>query len=378
MSEAPEKAPEIERERLIVEARQLIADAGDGPLSEQATARFSEIEQQLDRLRDEQDQRPDIVDPTRRPLPMEPNTPSGHHNGLFAEESPHPLAYTAQALTALQAAIDAHEPLRVRAADPRARFATITTTTHGAPRAWGANVLTGPRLLSQVAGVPRQPVEAVLAQFPQLTLPTAQPVTAEAASLTEYASSAAGSVTLGRFGRWTDMSREALIGADAAAITGMHRVGIALDLDQVLIDAVETAAGTAVAFAADVPAQIRKAMAQVQANTASDDPADLVILAHPDDVHLLQDVSPTGGSTIAERFQRFSGALVYPSNAVSTGFMTVANLRVGARYFEAVGLSTATQVDVKTGVETVATYTVAGYGVTLTTGFAVMQDVVTP
>lgn len=359
----------LERESLLVEARQLLADAGDGQaLDEAATARFSEIEQRLEAMSNEAAERPAVVDPTAASLPG--------NRSLPAVADRHPLAFTAEALNRVQALMDAREPGRVRAA--QVQFAALTTGTYGAPRAWGANTLTGPRMLSQVAQVPRQPIDAVLAQFPQLTLPAAQPVTAEGAALVEYASSAAGSVTLGRFGRWTDLTKESLIGADAGAITAMHRVGIALDLDKVLIDAVEAAAGTAVAFAADVPAQIRKAIARVLANTAEEDPANVAVLVHPDDVHLLEDVAPTGGNTIGERFQRFSGALVYPSTAVDTGFMTVANLRAGARYFEARGLETLADLDVKTGVETSATVLVAGYGVTLTGGFAVKQDVVTP
>ena len=201
---------------------------------------------------------------------------------------------------------------------------------------------------------------------------------AENITLSEYASSTAGSVTLARYGRWTDISREGLIGADSGAIVALHQVGIALDLDKVLIDAVEVAAGSATAFTSDVPAAIRKAQAQVISATAAGDPADLVILVHPDNAALLENVTPTGGQTIAEAFQRFSGSLVYPSSAVNTGFATVANLRAGARYFEARGLVTETDLAPKTDTMTLATSVVAGYGIGLTTGFAVMVDVVTP
>jgi len=296
----------------------------------------------------------------------------------FAAEQPHPLRITPAVLGALQMAIDAQESGGFIAADPDAQFATLTTGTIGAPRVWGSNVLRPPRLLHMVASVPQQPAAAVFAQFPQLTLPTAQAASAEGVSLVEYASSAAGSVTLGRFGRWTDLSEESQIGADSASLTSMHRLGIALDLDKILIDAVEAAAGAAVAFTADVPAAIRKAIATVMAATASDDPAEIVVLVHPDNVSLLENVTPTGGVTIGEKFQRFSGAFVYPSTAVDTGFMTVANLRVGTRYFEARGMRTVSDVSVKTAVQTIATYIVAGYGVTLTTGFASKVDVVTP
>jgi hypothetical protein len=212
-------------------------------------------------------------------------------------------------------------------------------------------------------------------------LPTASAGVGENVTLSEYAASTAGSVTLARFGRWTDLSRESLIGADAGAIVGMHTIGCAKDLDKVLIDATETAAGSAVAFSADVPAAIRKAMAQVQDNTAAEDVSQLVILTHPDNAALLQDVAPIGGQTMAEGFSRFSGALVYPSSAVNTGFITVANLAAGARYFEAQSVMTETDLAVKTSTLTVATSVIGGYGLGLVggaSGFAIMVDVVTP
>lgn len=288
-----------------------------------------------------------------------------------------PLGFTPAGLDALQGAIDSRTAGRFIAGDLEQR-AALATTTHGAPRAWGSNVLAGPRLLHVVAGVTAQKVDATYAQHPKFTLPTAQGSVAENVTLAEFADSTAGSVTLARYGRWTDISREGLIGTDAGSIAAMHQIGVAKDLDKALIDAVETAAGAAVAFSADVPAAIRKAMALVIDATAAADSADLVVLCHPDNAALLQDVTPIGGSTIAEGFQRFSGALVYASSAVDTGFMTVANLKAGARYFEARGLTAETDLAPKTDTLTIASSVIGGYGIGLTGGFARMVDVVTP
>jgi len=288
----------------------------------------------------------------------------------------HPLAFTAAALSELQAAITERRAARV---SHDITNAALTTSTYGAPRVWGANVLAGPRLLHRVAGVPRQPVDAILAQIPNLTLPTATAGVGENSSLTEFAASTAGSVTLARFGRFTDLSQESLIGTDPGAIVSMHQIGIAKDLDKVLTDAVEAAAGAAVGFTADVPAAIRKAIAQVIDNTAAADSSELVILVNPADANLLQAIDPISGSSVGEGFQLFSGALVYPTSAADSGFMTVANLRAGARYFEARGVVTEAQVaSVKTGTTTVATDVICGYGLGLTGGFAVKVDVVTP
>lgn len=297
---------------------------------------------------------------------------SGRPGGARASAT-HPLAYTGAALDELQAALNTRRSSRV------VHNATLTTSTLGAGREWAANVMRGPRVLHVATGVPQTTgTDAIYAQYPQFTLPTATGSVAEGVTVTEYAASAAGSLTMGRFGRFTDLSQESQIGADAEAIIAMHQLGVAKDLDKVLIDAVETAAGAAVAFSADVPAAIRKAMALVIDNTAAENAADLVILVHPDNAALLQDVAPIGGETVGEGFQRFGGALVYPSSATNTGFMTVANLSVGCRYFEAQGLQTETDMAVKTSVLTTATSIIAGYGVSLVSGFASMVDVVTP
>jgi len=287
-----------------------------------------------------------------------------------------PLAYTSQSLDALQAAIDGRAAGRFDAASMEQR-AALATSTYGAPRVWGANVLDGPRLLHVAAGVPLQPSDAVLAQYPVLTLPSATTSVGENVTLSEFAASTAGSTTLGRFGRFTDISTESGIGTDAGAIVAQHQIGVAKDLDNNLIGLVNTSAGAAVGFTADVPAAIRSAMAKVIDATAAPDPSDLVVLVHPDNAALLQSVTPTGGQTIAEAFQNFSGALVFPSSAVPTGFMLVANLRAGARYFEAQGVMTQTDLAPKTGTLTIATSVIAGYGIGIV-GCAVKVDVVTP
>lgn len=290
--------------------------------------------------------------------------------------SGHPLAYDAATLDAISRSVDSRNGGRFGAFLNAEQRAALATGTYGAPRAFGSNVLAPPRLLHVVAGVPSQSVDAIHAQHPKFTLPAAGASVGENVTLAEYDTVTAGSVTLARYGRFTDMSAESRIGTDAGGVTAMHRVGIAKDLDAALVNAVETAAGAAVAFAADVPAQIRKAMAGVLDATAADDPSQLVILANPADVNLLQDVTPVGGATIGERFLNFSGALVYATSAADSGLMTVANLQAGCRWFQARGLGTEVDVAVKTDTVTVATSIIGGYGVGLTSGFAIKVDVV--
>jgi hypothetical protein len=377
-----------QRTAVYTEAKRLAQSAADAKRSftDHEEGEWVRLNAELDaydtRIRQllDQEQRAKDVEDSFAKLHGQP-VAGGNVAGGNVTVNPNPLSYTRQALDALQGAIDARSAGRFDARDVEQR-AALATSTYGAPRVWGSNVTEGPRLLHVVAGVPQQPSDAVFAQVPNLTLPTASASVGENVTLSEYAASTAGSVTLARFGRWTDLSRESLVGADAGAIIGMHQIGCAKDLDLALITAVNTAAGTAVAFSTPVVDAIRKSQATIVDNTAAASASDLVILCHPDDVKLLESVAPIGGQTMAEGFTRFSGSIVYPSSAVPTGFMLVANLRAGARYFEAQSVMTETQVaSIKLGTLTVATSVIGGYGLGLVggaTGFVQKVDVVTP
>jgi hypothetical protein len=225
-----------------------------------------------------------------------------------------PLAVTGEMLNGVQATLETRTAgwfdVETRAA--------LTTTTYGSPRDWGANILDAPRTLWETAGIKSERAQAVFAQFPKLTLPATDAGVGEGVSVVEFAASTGGTVTLKRYGRYTDFTRESLVGADAGAVIAAHRTAIARDLDSALIGLVNTDAGGAVAFTADVPAAIRKSIATVVDNTASPD-GRIVVLAHPDNVALLQNVTSTGGQTIGEDFPRFAGAIVYASSAVRRG-----------------------------------------------------------
>ena len=82
------------------------------------------------------------------------------------------------------------------------------------------------------------------AQFPKFTLPSADAGVGEGVTVVEFAASTAGTVTFKRYGRFTDLSEEALLGADSGAITAVHRTAMAHDLDATLIGLVNTDAGT--------------------------------------------------------------------------------------------------------------------------------------
>jgi hypothetical protein len=294
--------------------------------------------------------------------------------GSSPEKPRNPLAVTGPMLDAVQHAFNN----RLSGLFDVEMHAALTTTTYGAPADWGSNILSAPRTLWETAGIPAAQAESPVAEFPKLTLATVDAGVGEGVTLVEYATSTGGTVTLKRYGRFTDFTMESLVGADAGAVLAAHRTAIARDLDSALIGLVNTDAGSAVAFTADVPAAIRKAIALVGDATAAAD-GRMVVIAHPDNVALLQSVTATGGETIGQDFPRFAGAIVYASSACPTGFMLVGNLASACRFWSsAPGVQTRTFQDVKTGVLSAGTAIFAGFGTGLISSYVSKVDVVTP
>jgi hypothetical protein len=284
-----------------------------------------------------------------------------------------PLAVTNDMLNGVQHAIDTRTPGLFNAE----YRAALTTSTLGAPREWGSNILSAPRTLWETAGIARAEAGAMTAMFPKLTLPAVDAGVAEGVTVVEFAASTGGTATLKRFGRFTDFTTESLVGADAGAVLAAHRTAIARDLDSALITLVNTDAGSAVGFTADVPAAIRKSIATVADNTAAAD-GQIMVLANPADVSLIQNVTSTGGKTIGEDFPRFAGALVYASAAVPTGFMLVGNLATACKFWDAGSVETRTLLEPKTAVLTMATSLLGGFGTGAISNYVQKIDVVTP
>jgi hypothetical protein len=308
----------------------------------------------------------DAMQAELRKVPRSDGTFGGRTTG-------NPLAVTDEMLNGIQHALDT----RTSGLFSVEERAALTTTTYGSPREWGANILSAPRTLWEASGMPRSDAGAMSAMFPKLTLPAVDPGVAEGATVVEFAASTGGTATLKRFGRYTDFTRESLVGADAGAVVAAHRTAIARDLDSALITLVNTDAGSAIGFTADVPAAIRKSIATVADNTAAAD-GQIMVLANPADVSLIQNVTSTGGRTIGEDFPRFAGALVYASSAVPTGFMLVGNLATACRFWEAGGVETRTFAEVKTSVLTVTTDMIGGFGTGAISSYVQKVDVVTP
>jgi hypothetical protein len=345
------------------------AAEGDRELSASEQRRYNKLDAEREALEDRLSRGATM----ERELRKVPRSDAQTSPDVRGNSSLSPLALTNDMLNGVQHALETRTPGEFNAE----YRAALTTTTYGAPREWGSNMLSGPRTLWEAAGVPRTVATATFAQFPKLTLPAFDPGVAEGVTLVEFAASTGGTVTLKRYGRFTDFTRESLVGADAGAVVAAHNTAIARDLDSVLIGLVNTDAGSAVAFTADVPAAIRKSIATVTDNTAAAD-GQIVVMAHPDNVALLQAVTSTGGKTIGEEFVRFAGSLVYASSAVPTGFMLVGNLAASCRFWDAGGVETRTFADVKTSVFTVGTDIICGFGTGAISGYAQKIDVVTP
>ena len=62
----------------------------------------------------------------------------------------------------------------------------------------------------------------------------------------------------------------------------------------------------------------------------------------------------------------------------TTGFMLVANLRVGVRYLEAQAVDTEEDWNIKTSTLTFSTSVIAQYATGIIAGYVKSQDVVTP
>lgn len=210
----------VKTEAVLARLREIVdrVEREERDLTDEEAASYEQTEKQLSALRrsEEIKARQAAYDtPVTDGLPV-PAAP-------VATAPRNPLAYTRQALDQIGDLARRRATGRVDAGS--IENVALTTGTFGQPAEWGGNLLSGPRMLHVVAGVPQQDINAVLAEFPSLTLPTAQPASAEAASLVEYDSSTGGSVALGRFGRFTKFSGESTAGTSLGPVLSMHQGG---------------------------------------------------------------------------------------------------------------------------------------------------------
>lgn len=281
----------------------------------------------------------------------------------------HPLEVRADVLDAVQ------EALASRTTGKWEARAALTTGETGGRRAWASNTLRGPRMLHVAAGVPTGSHDAVTADYLKAGAITAAAGVGETVAVSELANLTKDTATLQRYGRWTNMSREANIASDAAGtISLQHRIALARDLDDAFITQLLTPAvsGTDPIASTTGLASLRMAVATVCDATGAE-PGAITIAVPPAMAPVLQEVQPTGGSTVAEPFTTFAGARVYFSSFVTADTAVVFDGQ-GFRYFEAQGVTFETDVDIKTSVLLFATSLIGGYGYNLLPGAAVRAD----
>jgi hypothetical protein len=165
--------------------------------------------------------------------------------------------------------------------------------------------------------------------------------TAEGGTKPEYDAITQVNLVPQAFGRWTDITEQAVEAMGGINdLVAAHARQIALDEDSYLIGLMVTEAGTAQAFIADVQANVRTAIATIESTVAAK--ADIIVV-NPANYALLAPTTPANAGDVASSLVSFSGALLYPSAAVPTGFVLVAALAAVARYVTATDLRTTVQ-----------------------------------
>jgi hypothetical protein len=280
------------------------------------------------------------------------------------------FAHSDDEIARLYEAVATREPLRIESR------ATITLTQTGGEIAGMTDrLVTEPRRLVAAVGLPAEPVPIRGVSAPKYGLEAVAAATAEGQTKPEFDNILAQTLVPQCFARWTDVTEQGIEAMGGmAGLIAAHTRQIALDEDEAFINELETEAGTAIAFATDVQANVRKAIATVESTVAA--PVD-VIVVHPDNFGLLADTTPANGQDVASRVTTFSGALVYPSASMTTGFMLVAALRAVARYGVTGGLRTNSVPNLKTNVVTVRTEIFSDLAITIGGGVKTV-DVVTP
>jgi hypothetical protein len=263
--------------------------------------------------------------------------------------SGNPLMLSEQNLRALSEAIREGRPWSVQQDPPEAR-AMLQTTTLGSDGSWATSQLPGPVSLRAFAGIPTSPLTGVTAQMPSYTPPAGGAGVNESTQHGEFTGVTLASLTVSRYGRWTQVSAAASAFDDLVGINGAHAVGIARDLTLADWTAIDTSAGAAVGFVASaLDLQIRQAVMKVSAATMGS-PDQCVIVGSSTDLGLATGYAPTSGDDRGSVSLRVYGARVFPFEQATTGFVWIFN-PLAYRAFQG-GLGSARTVDPKDGSDT--------------------------
>jgi hypothetical protein len=131
-------------------------------------------------------------------------------------------------------------------------------------------------------------------------------------------------LTTVRHGRWTKVTSFVDAFDDLNAISKAHGIAIARDLDLADITAIQTAAGTPIAFSSTLMDQnVRQAVLTVAAATLTP-PSECVLVGTPANLALVTGYAPASGDDRGTVSTRVYGARVYQTTATETaGFVIV-------------------------------------------------------
>jgi hypothetical protein len=266
----------------------------------------------------------------------------------------HPLLISADNLRAASEALRGGRPWAVQQDPPGEQRAMLQTSTMGSDASWATSTLPGPQSLRQFAGIPISPLTGTKAEMPSITPPAGVAGAAESAQHQEFAGVALASLTVSRFGRWTQVSAATSSFDDLSGINSAHAVGIARDLNLADFGVVDTAAGAAVAYASgQLDAQIRSAVLRVSAATMAD-PTQCVILGSSADLGLATGYQPANGDDRGSVSLRVYGSRVYCFEQCTAGFVWILN-PLAFRAFQG-GAGAATFIDPKDGSQVFGTW----------------------
>ncbi|MEU0265755.1 hypothetical protein [Nocardioides sp. NPDC006303] len=239
--------------------------------------------------------------------------------------------------------------------------ALITTADSGkGVTSWKTSNLREPRRLVTVAGLKAEPVEIGGASGPRYGKMTPTAPTPEGGTKPEADAIDPYQLEPQTFARWTDVTVQASLAMDLLDVARWHAMGIALDEDAFVIDALTLAAGPPVAVGDDIAASVRGAVAEVEATVAA--PADVIVCA-PVDFAALAETVPANADDVSSRVATFSGARLYPSVSATPGTVLVAALAAVGRYGVALPTTTTTTLTPKTNVINVMTELISGFSI---------------
>lgn len=203
--------------------------------------------------------------------------------------------------------------------------AAVTAGSHmSSPGTWATSGGAAPRTLYAYAGMQTPDLTGMTASMPSYTIPAGAAGAAETATHGEYDSVTPENLTAVRYGRWSKVTAGVDAFDELSGIQYAHAAGIARDLDLACVSAVETAAGTPLAFvdAASVPSVVRQGILTA-ATAVNGLPTDCTLFGTPADLALLQDLDPVHADGVGSAVSAFAGARLYPTAAATAGQVTV-------------------------------------------------------